>query len=146
MNRERGIGSVARGYLIVVSVLNGLAGLVCGVLLVAEPDGRFLQMGALRSVIRAFPLADVFFRDFFWIGVAMLVGLGLPNLIALVTLTRRSRRQYLATLAAGVLLLAWCSFEMLYMFNAAAVGYLVAGALEIAASAALLRSVGRQAS
>ena len=146
MNRERGIGSVARGYLIVVSVLNGLAGLVCGVLLVAEPDGRFLQMGALRPVIRTFPLADVFFRDFFWIGVAMLVGLGLPNLIALVMLARRGRHQYLATLAAGVLLIAWCSFEMLYMLNAAAIGYFVAGALEIAASASLLRSTAGQTS
>ena len=129
---------IARGYLFVVSALNGLAGLICGVLLLLEPDGRLLQMGAARAMIRAFPLADVFFRDFFWIGVAMLVALGLPNLLALAALVRRDKRQYLVTLGGGVLLICWCTFEMLFMFNAAAVGYFVAGALEIAASALLL--------
>ncbi len=123
----------------VVSVLNGLAGLICGVLLIVAPDGRLLQMGVLLPVVKTFPLADIFFQDFLWIGIVMLLGLGVPNLIAAVMLIRRSERQYTATLVAGVLLLLWCGFELIYMFNAAVVGYFVVAVMSILSSVYLLK-------
>ena len=132
--------SLARGFLIVVSVLNGLAGVVCGVLFIAGPDGHLLQAGALLPVIAALPLASVFFRDFFWIGVVMLLVLGLPNLIAAVLLLRRSAKQYVAALLAATLLMLWCSFEMAFMLNGLAVGYLVVGVLSALCSIFLLRA------
>lgn len=130
---------VARGYLIVVSVLNGLAGLVCGVLLIAGPDGHLLQARALLPVIQRLPLASVFFQNFVWIGVAMLLALGIPNTIAAVMLLRRSEGQYLVTLGAGVLLLLWCGFEFIFMFNAGAVGYFVVGLIAVGCSIWLRR-------
>jgi EamA domain-containing membrane protein RarD len=130
---------VARGLLIVVSILNGVAGLVCGVLFIAGPDGHFLQAGALLPVVQGLPLASVFFRDFVWIGVAMLLVLGVPNSIAAVMLLRKSENQYLATLVAGVLLLLWCGFEFVFMFNALAVGYFVVGLISILSPIVLLR-------
>ena len=81
----------ARGFLIVVSILNGVAGLVCGVLFIAGPDGHFLQAGALLDVVQELPLASLFFQDFVWIGVAMLLVLGLPNSVATVMLLRKKR-------------------------------------------------------
>lgn len=131
---------LARGFLIVVSVLNGLSGLVCGILFIAGPDGRFLQAGVLLPLIQRLPLAAVFFRDFAWIGVAMLLVLGIPNTVAAVMLLRRSRGQYAATLAAAILLLLWCGFEMVYMFNVAALGYFVVGVLSLLCSLLLFRT------
>lgn len=131
---------VSRAFLIVVSILNGTAGLVCGVLFILKPDGSLLQGGALLPVLKTLPLANVFFQDFFWIGVAMLLALGFPNAIATVALLRRREKQYRVTLVAGVLLILWCGFEFIYMFNALAVGYFVAGAMSVLASALLLRS------
>lgn len=122
-----------------MSILNAAAGLICGVLLILRPDGRLLQMGALLPVVKGMPLANIFFRDFFWIGLAMLIALGVPNLIAVVMLLRRTENQYLATLGAGVLLLLWCGYESIYMFNAAAVGYFAVGAASVLFSALLLR-------
>jgi len=129
----------ARGLLIVVSILNGVAGLVCGVLFIAGPDGRFMQAGALLPVVQRLPLASVFFQDFVWVGVAMLLVLGVPNSIAAVLLLRKSGNQYLATLAAGVLLVLWCGFELVFMINALAVGYLVVGVISILSSIVLMR-------
>jgi hypothetical protein len=125
---------VARGFLIVVSILNGGSALVCGILFVAGPDGRLLHAGALLPVIHTLPLAHVFFRDFVWIGPAMLLVLGIPNLVAAMMLLRRSRRQYLATLVAAMLLLSWCGFEMVFMFNVPALGYFSAGAVSVLCS------------
>jgi hypothetical protein len=136
---------LARGFLIIVSSLNGVAGLVCGLLFIAGPDGHLLQAGALLPVIGGLPLASVFFRDFFWIGVAMLLVLGVPNLIAAVLLLRRSAKQYVATLFAAILLMLWCSFEMAFMLNGLAVGYLVVGVLSVLCSILLLRPAGAKA-
>lgn len=130
----------ARGYLIVVSILNGLAGLVCGVLFLIRPDGSLLQAGALLPVIRTLPLAGIFFRDFTWIGIAMLLVLGIPNTVAAVMLLRRSEKQYMVSLVAGILLVMWTGFELVFMYNALALGYFVVGAISILSSAALLRS------
>lgn len=130
---------IFRGLLIVVSILDGVAGLVCGVLFIAGPDGRFLQAGALLPVIQGLPMASVFFKDFVWIGVAMLLVLGVPNSIAAVMLLRQSEHQYLVTLVAGVFLLLWCGFEFIFMFNALAVGYFVVGLVSILSSIVLLK-------
>jgi len=129
---------IARIWLLVVSALNGGAGIVCGFLLVARPDGSLLMASALLPVIKRFPLADVFFRDMFWIGVAMLLVLGIPNLIAFVALLRRYDRQYQLSLAAAALLMLWCGFEMPFMFNYAAVGYFSVGAISAAFSVWML--------
>jgi hypothetical protein len=126
--------SAARGLLIVVSILNGVAGLVCGVLFIAGPDGRFLQAGALLLVIHGLPLASVFFQNFVWIGVAMLLALGVPNSVASVMLLRNNENQYLATLVAGALLVLWCGFELIFMVNAMAVGYFVVGIISVLCS------------
>lgn len=129
---------MVRGFLIVVSVLNGLAGLICGVLFIAGPDGHLLLAGALLPVIETLPLAHVFFRDFLWIGVVMLLALGFPNLMAAVMLLRRNERQYVATLVAGTLLILWSGFEMAFMLNAPAFGYFVVGVLSVLCSILLL--------
>jgi len=52
----------ARGYLIVVSILDGVAGLVCGVLFIAAPEGRLMQAGALLPTVRTLPYADARLR------------------------------------------------------------------------------------
>jgi len=130
----------ARGLLIVVSILNGVAGLVCGVLFIAGPDGRFLQAGALLTVIQELPLASFFFEDFVWIGAAMLLVLGVPNSVATLMLLRKSEDQYLATLVAGVLLLLWTGFELIFMINALAVGYFIIGLVCVLSSIMLRRT------
>ena len=130
----------ARGFLIVVSILNGVAGLVCGVLFIAGPDGHFLQAGALLDVVQELPLASLFFQDFVWIGVAMLLVLGLPNSVATVMLLRKKKDQYVATLFAGVLLLPWTGFELIFMINALAVGYFIIGIVSVLSSVILRRT------
>jgi EamA domain-containing membrane protein RarD len=132
------MGRWGRGLLIVVSLLHSVAGLVCGVLFIAGPDGRLMQAGALLPVVQGLPLASVFFRDFLWVGVAMLLALGVPNSIAAVMLLRKSQNQYLATLVAGILLVLWCGFELIFMINVLAVGYFVVGLVSVLCSILLL--------
>ncbi len=128
-----------RVFLILVSLLNGIAGLICGVLFLVSPDGSLMGFEPLLSVVRTLPLADVFFRDLTWIGIAMLLVLGIPNAIATVMLLRRSALQYTVTFAAGVLLLLWTGFELVFMYNVAALGYFIVGVACILGSVSLRR-------
>ncbi len=131
---------VAREFLIVMSILNAVAGLVCGVLFLISPDGSLMGFEPLLAVIGKLPLADVFFQDLTWIGIAMLLVLGIPNLVASVALLRRHEKQYVVTMVAAILLMLWCSFELIFMFNVAAVGYFVVGALSALASVMLRKA------
>lgn len=129
----------ARGFLIVVSILNGVAGLICGVLFIAVPDGSLLQAGALLPIIQALPMADVFFQNFFWIGIAMLLVLGIPNTVTALMLLRRSAKQYLFALVAAALLIVWTGFELLFMYNIPALAYFMVGVVSVLCSAFLMR-------
>lgn len=133
---------LAKVFLVAVSVLNGLAGIACGILFLASPDGSLMQAGELLPVVQGLPLADVFFQDFTWIGIAMLLVLAVPNTVAAVLLFRRHPRRYTVTLAAACLLLAWTGFELIFMINPLAVGYFVVGVLSVLASMRLIRSAG----
>ncbi len=130
----------ARVYLIVVSLLNGLAGLVCGVLFIASPDGSLMGFQPLIPVVQTLPFADTFFRDLWWIGVAMLLMLAVPNLAATVMLLRRGAHQYRVTLAAAALLMLWCGFEIAFMLNVAALGYFLVGVVSAVCSVLLFRA------
>lgn len=132
----------ARRFLIVVAMLNGIAGLVCGILFVISPDGSLMGFEPLLGVVGTLPLADVFFRDLRWIGIAMLLALAIPNLAAFVMLLRRSAKQYAATSAAALLLILWTGFELLFMFNIAAAVYFVVGVVSLVVSARLLSPKG----
>lgn len=129
-----------RIWLIAVSVLNGIAGLVTGVLFIISPDGSLMGFEPLVDVVRTLPLADFFFQDLMWIGIAMLLVLALPNLLALAALIRKHGRQYQLSLTAAVLLMLWCGFEIPFMFNYAAVGYFIVGAISAVISVRLLHS------
>ncbi len=131
---------LTRGYLLALSILNGFTGLLCGMLFIIRPDGSLLVAGALLPVVRSLPMAGVFFQNFLWIGIAMVLVLGIPNTVAAVMLIRRSDKQYVVTLVAGVLLMLWTSFELVFMYNAGALAYFVLGVLSVLSSAFLLRS------
>ncbi len=73
----------------------------------------------------------------------MLLTLGMPNAVAAVMLIRRDAGQYIASLVAGVLLVLWTCFELVFMYNFAAVGYFVVGVLSILCAVLLQRSTAR---
>jgi hypothetical protein len=129
----------ARGFLISVSAFNGVLGIVCAALLLARPEGGLMGMQVLLPVVGRFPLASVFFRDFLWIGIVMLLALGIPNAAAAVLLVRHHPMQYRITLVSAVLLIAWCGFELVYMYNLAAVAFLSLGVASAFASLWLMR-------
>jgi len=129
----------ARPFLFVVSALNALAGLICGVLLIAAPDGSLMAAGELLPVVATFPLAYLFFQDLRWIGIAMLLVLWIPNELAVLALWFKHRLQYTVVVITNIAMMLWCTFQFIFMFNWLAVVYFVLGALMVIAAIYLSR-------
>jgi len=118
--------------LLVISLLNGIAGLICGTLMIVRPDGSLMALQSVIPVLRQTPvLGALFFRDLLWVGIVMLLGLGIPSSFAAVLTIRKHRWMYGAQLLAGICLLLWCITELLILPNPAVVGYLVVGIVQV---------------
>lgn len=54
-------------------------------------------------------------------------------------LVRRIETQYVVALVAGILLVTWTGFELVFMYNVPALGYFIVGVLSILSSLFLMR-------
>jgi len=121
-----------RIVLLVISLLNGIAGLVCGVLMIVRPDGSLMAMQSVIPVLRRTPfLGALFFRDLLWVGIVMLLALGIPSSFAAVMTLRKHCWMYRSQLFAGICLLLWCITELFIIPNPVVVGYLVVGIVQV---------------
>lgn len=81
------------------------------------------------------PLPEPLIATWFWPGVALALVNGAPNIVALVMRFRgRRAASYRWSIAAGVLLIAWTVFELVFMPNGISAFYLALGVLQTAAS------------
>ena len=87
------------------------------------------------------PLPEPLIATWFWPGVALALVNGAPNIVALTLRFRRRRAaSYRWGIAAGVLLIAWTAFELVFMPNGISAFYLALGVLQTAASWHALRT------
>lgn len=102
--------------------------------MMAIPVDTPLGLGALLPAMGDFPFQELFFRDLFWPGLALVLCNGVGNTVAVVALLKKAKVGYTLSLVSGVLLIAWCCFENIYMFNPPAVFYTVVGLIQIVVS------------
>ena len=86
-------------------------------------------MGPLLDQMQKLPLANVFFTNFTWPGVFLLVIIGLPNLAGAALTLRCSRVAPFWTIGCGVILIGWICFQLFIAFgpNPLSLIYLVFG-------------------
>ncbi|MCL2332389.1 MAG: hypothetical protein FWC54_02730 [Actinomycetia bacterium] len=136
-----------RIVLLVISLLNGIAGLVCGILMIVKPDGSLMAMQSVIPVLRQTPvLGALFFRDLLWVGIVMLLALGIPSSLASVLTIRKHRCRYRSQLFAGICLLLWCITELFIIPNPVVVGYLVVGIVQVVLAISLRAPADRDRS
>lgn len=121
-----------------ICAFNGVCAVVCGGfmmagavgMLPASLDGVFGFFNCMVPAIQMMPLPTFLTQNLFWPGLALLLVNGVANLVATVLFVRREQWARGWALAAGVLLIGWCAFELAYMLNAISVVYLVMGVVQ----------------
>src|SRR6516165_8996655 len=106
INQQFGFSAMPRVVLLTVLGYEGLGALLGGALLIAGPDGRYMEM-PVKIMHGAFP-------DFFIPGM-LLLGLGILNSVSFITVLRRAAWDWiLACLALGGLVI-WFIVEMIIL-------------------------------
>jgi len=122
-------------------VINGLSAVFFGSLMMIFPVDTPLGLSALLPAMGNFPF-QVFFRTLFWSGLALVLCNGVCNLIAAVLfLTKRDVLALWFAYAAGILLILWDVYEMIFLPNPLAVVYGLIGVAQVIMCLYLLRKL-----
>jgi hypothetical protein len=116
-----------------------LSALFFGGLMMAFPIDTPLGIGAILPYVQAFPFPQQFIQDMFWSGVALACCNGIVNIAAMIAGLRKLPITPILSLIAGILLVAWCSFEIVYMPNLASIFYAIIGFLQIVLSGLIIQ-------
>ena len=126
----------------IICGVNGMCALVFGAIMMIWPTDTPMGLSELIPLIQTMPLPAFMTETLFWPGLALLLVNGAANLVASALFFAgqpRDRATISWALAAGMLLVCWCAFEMVYFPNAASVFYLLVGIAQVALSIRLMR-------
>lgn len=123
----------------VICALNGLCAVVFGTIMMAAANDAPMGLSELVPPIQTMPLPAFMTENLFWPGLALLLVNGVANLVATALFFSRPPAARRWALAAGVLLVSWCAFEMLCFPNAASIIYLIVGLAQTALAVGLVR-------
>lgn len=140
------VETIARRVLLAIAWFNGIAAPICGILMIISPQGEIMQMQSLLPEMQTWPGANIFFQDLFWPGVALLCVNGIPNLVCLVLWFQKRASYTNIGIISGVLLILWCTWEMIFIPNAVTVFYLIVGVVQLAAALYCTKHATRLAS
>ena len=80
-----------------------------------DPSGSLMGMDQLLKYFQTLPLADIFFQDYVWSGIALVMINGIPNFAASWLLFRKDAKGILFSLITGIILVLWIIAELLIM-------------------------------
>lgn len=96
-----------------------------------DPTGQKWGMEPLLPLLQKLPLADVFFQNFIWSGIVLLLVNGVTNTVAFILLAKKRHWGALAGLACGIILMLWILVEyLIFGFNFLSNIYLAFGFLQ----------------
>lgn len=119
----------------IICALNGACAAIFGMIMMIWADDAPMGLSDLVPALQALPLPGFMIENLFWPGLALLLVNGIANIVATALFSSRKAAACAWALAAGILLIGWCAFEMLYLPNVASVFYLVVGIVQTALAA-----------
>lgn len=103
--------STIRKIQIFWSIFIGLGAVLGAAMMFLSPSGEMFGMTPMLPLLRRLPLSEIFFNDFIWPGIALLLANGVTNGIAFTMLMKRSRYGGLAGGICGIILMLWITVQ-----------------------------------
>lgn len=130
-----------RRLLLFLSAFIGVGAYWGALMMFIDPTGAVWGMDPLLPIMQAnLPFVDIFFRDFLWSGIALLLVNGVSNTIAWYALIKNRPRALTLQLICGLLLAAWLGVQwVIFEVNALTTLYTFIAMLQILL-ATMLRS------
>ena len=113
----------------------GIGALGGGGLAILVPDGSLMQAQALIPALQAIPLVGPYVDSLLLAGIALLLCIFVPQILASILLLTKRPGQYAAALLAGILLCLFTITELVFLgSNVLSWLYLLFGVIEILGS------------
>ena len=127
MTRTKKIRSIS----IFWSLFIGVGALWGGLLMLIDPSGKLLKMDIILPFFQKLPFADIFFQNFLFPAIALLVTNGLSNFISFILLLKNHRYAALSAMICGMILMLWIMVQFIvFPFNFLSTLYFIFGALQ----------------
>jgi len=107
-----------RSFSIFWSLFIGIGALGGSIMMFTDPLGKFFGMYPLLPGLQKLPFSEIFFQNFIFPGIALLLVIGVTNFISLFLIYRKSRYAALSVMFCGILLMLWITLEfVIWDFN-----------------------------
>ena len=115
------------GFFIGIGAYAGAYGMI------RDPSGLTLGLVEWLHFFQKLPFSGIFFQDFLFPGIALLVFNGLTNTISVILIFRRSKYAAFSGMICGIILMLWVSVQFyIFPFNFMSTLYFVFGFLQAA--------------
>ena len=96
-----------------------------------DPSGKIWGLDLLLPGFQKLPFSDIFFQNFIFPGIALLLVNGVTNFISLFLVYRKRRYAALSVMFCGIILMLWITLQfVIWTFNWLSNIYFVFGVLQ----------------
>jgi len=107
-----------RSFSIFWSLFIGIGALLGSIMMFTDPLGKFFGMYPLLPGIQKLPFSEIFFQNFIFPGIALLLVNGVTNFISFFLIYSKRRYAALSVLLCGIILMLWITLEfVIWDFN-----------------------------
>lgn len=100
-------------------------------MMISEPSGVTFGMVDMLPYFQKLPFAGLFFQDFLFSGIALLIVNGLTNTISVFLIFRRNKYAALSGMMCGIILMLWiCVQFYIFPLNFMSTLYFIFGILQ----------------
>jgi hypothetical protein len=111
----------------------GIGAYLGAFMMIAEPSGETFRMVNMLPAFQKLPFSEIFFQDFFFSGIALLIVNGFTNTISVILMYRQNKYAPLSGMTCGIILMLWISLQFyIFPLNFMSTLYFIFGILQAA--------------
>jgi hypothetical protein len=128
---EMKIFKKTRSISIFWSLFIGIGALGGSLMMFIEPTGKIWDMYLMLPCFQKLPCADIFFQNFIFPGIALLIVNGITNFISFVLIYKNHRFAALSAMFCGIILMLWITIQFyIFELNVMSTLYFIFGLLQ----------------
>lgn len=108
---------ISKIILIIICAFVGIGAVYGSICMFIDPTGRILKMDNLLPYFRVLPLSNIFFKNYIFSGISLLIVNGIPNICASILLLRENKKGILLGLILGFVLMLWITIQFIILPN-----------------------------
>ena len=109
----------------------GIGALLGSAMMFIDPSGNIWGMTQMLPDLQKLPFPDIFFQNFIFPGIALLLANGVTNITAFILICKKHRLAPLSVIVCGVILMLWITIQfVIFEFNSMSTLYFVFGILQ----------------